>query len=61
MDMEKSYQWAKALCYYAGEDEDFLNDFWHALTQSEPIYRELHIILNIRSFCANIKWQGTVW
>ncbi len=58
MYMEKSYQWAKVLCYYAGEDEAFLNDFWHALTQSEPIYREFAYYLEHQEFLCEYKVAG---
>ncbi len=58
MYMEKSYQWAKALCYYAGEDEAFLNDFWHALTQSGPIYREFAYYLEHQEFLCEYKVAG---
>ena len=37
---EKAYEWAKALCYYAGKDETFLNEFWQALTRSEGVWDE---------------------
>ena len=54
----KAYEWAKALCYYAGEDEAFLSQFWQALTQSEQIYREFVYYLEHQDFLCNYKVAG---
>ena len=54
----KAYEWAKALCYYAGEDEAFLSQFWQALTQSEQIYREFVYYLEHQDFLCNYKVSG---
>ena len=47
---EKAYAWAKALCYYAGENEAFLQRFWKALIQSEGDYREFIYYLEHQNF-----------
>jgi len=50
---KKAYAWAKALCYYAGEDEAFLERFWKALIRSEGVYREFVYYLEHQEFlCA---------
>ncbi|MCD7724143.1 MAG: hypothetical protein LUI12_01080 [Clostridiales bacterium] len=50
---EKAYQWARALCHYAGEEEEFLEQFWQALTHSPEIYQEFIYYMERQSFrCA---------
>lgn len=56
--MDKAYSWAKALCAYAGEDEIFLEKFWSALTQSEPVYREFVYYLEHQNFLCEYKVEG---
>ena len=36
---ETAREWAEALCFYAGEDKNFLEQFWSALQESEQVYR----------------------
>lgn len=55
---EKAYQWACALCQYAGEDESFLKDFWLRLRQSENVYREFVHYLEHQSFLCDYKIEG---
>ena len=55
---ERAYQWARALCCYAGEDETFLQDFWQRLRQSENVYREFTYYLEHQSFLCEYKVQG---
>ena len=40
-------EWAEALCLYAGEDQVFLEQFWKALRESGPVYREFIYYLDI--------------
>ena len=47
---ERAYQWAQALCRYAGEDEVFLQDFWQRLRRSENVYREFTYYLEHQNF-----------
>ena len=54
----KAYEWAKALCYYAGEDEAFLSQFWQSLTQSEQLYQEFVYYLEHQDFLCNYKVAG---
>lgn len=55
---EKAYQWAQALCYYAGEDESFFKDFWLRLRQSEHVYREFVYYLENQRFLCEYKVEG---
>ena len=55
---EQAYQWARALCYYAGEDEIFLQDFWLRLRQSDNVYREFVYYLEHQSFLCEYKVEG---
>lgn len=55
---EKVYEWARALCHYAGEDEAFLQDFWQRLTQSEGVYREFAYYLEHQNFLCEYKVEG---
>lgn len=55
---EKAYQWAYALCRYAGEDEIFLKDFWLRLMQSENVYREFVYYLENQRFLCEYKVEG---
>ncbi len=55
---EKAYAWAKALCYYAGENEAFLQRFWKALIQSEGVYREFVYYLEHQNFLCDYQIEG---
>lgn len=55
---EKAYQWARALCYYAGEDESFLQDFWQRLRKSENVYKEFTHYLQNQSFLCAYTVEG---
>ena len=55
---EKAYQWAYALCRYAGEDEIFLQDFWLRLRQSENVYHEFVYYLENQRFLCEYKVEG---
>lgn len=55
---EKAYQWACALCHYAGEDEAFLQDFWQRLRQSEHVYKEFTYYLENRNFLCEYTVEG---
>ena len=55
---EKAYQWAKALCYYAGENETFLQDFWQRLRQSEHVYKEFIHYLEHQNFLCEYAVEG---
>ena len=55
---ERAYQWARALCYYAGKDETFLQDFWQRLLRSENIYKEFTHYLEHQSFLCEYKVEG---
>ena len=55
---EKAYQWARALCYYAGEEEAFLRDFWQKLRQSECVYKEFAYYLEHQNFLCEYTVEG---
>jgi hypothetical protein len=55
---EKAYEWAKALCYYAGENQQFLDEFWEMLTQSEGVYQEFLYYLEHQNFQCAYKIKG---
>ncbi|MCM1040657.1 MAG: hypothetical protein NC434_15170 [Ruminococcus sp.] len=51
-------KWAGALCYYAGEDEAFCEQFWSALRESEPVYREFVYYLENEDFLCQYRISG---
>ena len=55
---EKAYEWARALCHHAGENEAFLRDFWLRLKQSENIYNEFIYYLEHQNFLCQYKVAG---
>ena len=55
---EKAYQWARALCHYAGEDEVFLKDFWQRLRHSEHVYKEFVHYLEHQNFLCKYTVEG---
>lgn len=55
---EKAYEWARALCYYAGEDEEFLKNFWRLLKQSQGVYKEFLYYLEHQQFLCTYKVSG---
>lgn len=55
---ERVYQWARALCHYAGEDEAFLQDFWKRLQRSENVYKEFTYYLEHQRFLCEYKVEG---
>lgn len=55
---EAAWQWAKALCYYSGEDEEFLKKFWERLQVSEGVYKEFVYYLTNQTFLCEYKVAG---
>lgn len=55
---EAARAWAEALCFYAGEDKDFLEQFWGALKESEPVYREFVHYLEHQNFLCAYRISG---
>ena len=51
-------EWAKALCYYAGEDEEFFHQFWSALQNSIPVFQEFVYYLENRDFLCQYRISG---
>lgn len=51
-------QWAEALCFYAGEDRAFFENFWSALQKSKPVYREFLYYLENRNFLCEYRISG---
>lgn len=57
-EKEKAFAWAKALCYYAGEDEAFLEQFFGMLTASEGVSGEFLYYLEHQDFLCAYKVSG---
>lgn len=55
---ERAYEWARALCYYAGQDETFLREFWEMMTQSEGVCGEFLYYLEHQNFRCEYKVAG---
>lgn len=55
---KEARSWAWALCYYAGEDEKFFEQFWCALQNSPQIYREFVYYLQNQNFWCQYKIMG---
>lgn len=55
---EREYEWAYALCHYAGEGEEFLQEFWRMMTQSEGVYKEFQYYLEHQDFLCEYKVAG---
>lgn len=51
-------EWARALCFYAGENEAFLETFWSALQNSAPVYREFLYYLEHQNFLCEYRIEG---
>ncbi|MDE6312903.1 MAG: hypothetical protein K2M46_04680 [Lachnospiraceae bacterium] len=57
--MEKrTYLWARTLCHYAGESEEFLADFWERLQLSQGVYDEFQYFLDHESFLGAYNIDG---
>ena len=54
----KAHAWAKALCYYAGENENFLENFFAMLTASEGVSKEFLYYLEHQDFLCAHKVAG---
>lgn len=54
----KEYEWAKALCYYAGKDEQFLQQFYDKLTGSTAVMGEFRYYLEHQNFLNDYKVKG---
>ena len=57
-EKSRAYEWAKALCYYAGEDEAFLERFFGMLTSSEGVSREFLYYLEHQNFLCEYQVAG---
>ncbi len=51
-------EWARALCFYAGEDEGFFERFFQALRESEGVYGEFVYYLEHRNFACRYQIAG---
>lgn len=49
-EKRRAYEWAKALCEQAGENEAFLEKFFAMLTASEGVFQEFVYYLEHQSF-----------
>lgn len=57
-EKKRAYEWAKALCYYAGEDEAFLASFFEMLMASEGVAQEFLYYLEHRDFSCAYQVAG---
>ncbi len=57
-EKRRAYEWAKALCRYAGENEAFLEQFFTMLTASEGVFREFLFYLEHQDFLGEYKVEG---
>lgn len=57
-EQTKAYAWARALCYYAGEDEAFLQRFFEMLIGSEGVSREFLYYLKHQNFLCDYQVAG---
>ena len=57
-DKARAYAWARALCYYAGENESFLERFFAMLTASEGVSKEFLYYLEHQDFLCAHKVAG---
>ncbi len=55
---DNAYQFAKALCYYAGKDEGFLERFWAELCGEEDILDEFCYYMEHQTFACRVKIEG---
>ena len=54
----RAYEWAKALCHYAGEGEAFLERFFEMLTASEGVSKEFLYYLEHQNFLCEYQVEG---
>lgn len=57
-EKRRAYEWAKALCHHAGENEAFLEKFFSMLMASEGVSREFMYYLENRNFLSDYKVAG---
>lgn len=57
-EKRRAYEWAKALCRYAGEDEVFLERFFEMLTASEGVSKEFLYYLEHQNFLCEYQVEG---
>ena len=57
-EKERAYAWARALCYYAGGDESFLENFFAMLTASEGVSGEFLYYLEHQDFLCAYQVAG---
>lgn len=57
-ERERAYEWAKALCHYAGENKSFLENFFAMLTASAGVFEEFVFYLDHQNFLGKYKVAG---
>ena len=55
---KKAYLWARTLCHYAGETEEFLALFWERLQASKGVYSEFVYFLEHQNFSGAYNIDG---
>lgn len=56
--LSNAYQFTKALCYYAGKDEEFQEKFWKRLCGEEDILEEFCYYMENQTFACKVKIEG---
>lgn len=52
------YEWTASLCQYAGEDEEFLKDFWHRMLDAPEILQEFSCYYDTQNFLCETAIEG---
>lgn len=55
---KETYEFVRSLCYYSGEPEEFVSDFWNRLTVKEAVYEELETYRLTGNFPCNVNVNG---
>lgn len=58
IDMDSLYQYAKELCYEAGDDAGVLNVFWEAVSSHEEVLKEFEYYRNHQDFLCSLSVEG---
>lgn len=55
---KRACEWAKALCSYAGETEEFADGFWKELQENEDLYEEFVYYMEHQNFLCKMNVMG---
>lgn len=57
-NMEELFQWTKALCAYAGVDDNFAASFWERIIRRDAILKEYQYFYEHENFLCEYKIEG---